>query len=123
MFPFFSYLEKIQQIIRDNNRVRDLDEELLIAKEVSVRLHNELEKSEESRIITEKLNLSLKQHLDTLKESLDQKLLTVNKINSIDFLVFLFLLIFRILMMIIIHGNYLFIYMNHYFVNIFLWKN
>ncbi len=123
MFPFFSYLEKIQQIIRDNNRVRDLDEELLIAKEVSVRLHNELEKSEESRIITEKLNLSLKQHLDTLKESLDQKLLTVNKINSIDFLVFLFLLIFRIRMMIIIHGNYLFIYMNHYFVNIFLWKN
>jgi hypothetical protein len=123
LFPFFSYLEKIQQIIRDNNRVRDLDEELLIAKEVSVRLHNELEKSEESRIITEKLNLSLKQHLDTLKESLDQKLLTVNKINSIDFLVFLFLLIFRILMMIIIHGNYLFIYMNHYFVNIFLWKN
>jgi hypothetical protein len=123
LFPFFSYLEKIQQIIRDNNRVRDLDEELLIAKEVSVRLHNELEKSEESRIITEKLNLSLKQHLDTLKESLDQKLLTVNKINSIDFLVFLFLLIFRIRMMIIIHGNYLFIYMNHYFVNIFLWKN
>jgi hypothetical protein len=82
---FLNYLEKIQQIIRDNNRVRDLDEELLIAKEVSVRLHNELEKSEESRIITEKLNLSLKQHLDTLKESLDQKLLTVNKLLiSID---------------------------------------
>jgi hypothetical protein len=73
-------LEKIQQIIRDNHRVRDLDEELLIAKEVSVRLHTELEKSEESRIITEKLNLSLKQHLDTLKESLDQKLTKVNSI-------------------------------------------
>jgi hypothetical protein len=73
-FMAFIYLEKIQQIIRDNNRVRDLDEELLIAKEVSVRLHNELEKSEESRLITEKLNMSLKQNLDTVKESLDQKL-------------------------------------------------
>ena len=52
---------------------------MLVAKEVSVRLHNELEKSEESRIITEQLNLSLKQHLDTLKESLDQKLITVDE--------------------------------------------
>ncbi|CAF4850775.1 unnamed protein product, partial [Rotaria sp. Silwood1] len=67
--------EKIQQIIRDNNRARDFDEELLIAKEVSVRLHSELEKSEESRLITEKLNMALKQHLDTLKESLDQELI------------------------------------------------
>jgi hypothetical protein len=54
----------------------------LIAKEVSVRLHTELEKSEESRIITEKLNISLKQNLDTLKESLDQKLTKVNPRNS-----------------------------------------
>ncbi|CAF1045918.1 unnamed protein product [Rotaria sordida] len=67
--------EKIQQIIRDNNRARDFDEELLIAKEVSVRLHGELEKSEESRLITEKLNMALKQNLDTLKESLDQQLI------------------------------------------------
>ncbi|CAF0924432.1 unnamed protein product [Rotaria sp. Silwood1] len=66
--------EKIQQLTRNNHRVRDLDEELLIAKEVSVRLHSELEKSEESRMITEKLNMALKQHLDTLKESFDQKL-------------------------------------------------
>ncbi|CAF1362039.1 unnamed protein product [Adineta steineri] len=66
--------EKIQQIIRDNHRVRELDEELLIAKEVSVRLHGELERSEESRILTEQLNNSLKQNLDTLKESLDEKL-------------------------------------------------
>jgi hypothetical protein len=29
-------------------------------------------------MITEKLNLSLKQHLDTLKESFDKKLSTVN---------------------------------------------
>jgi len=81
--PFQQYihiyiLEKIHQLTRDNYRVRDLDEELLIAKEVSVRLHSELEKSEESRMITEKLNLSLKQHLDTLKESFDKKLSTVN---------------------------------------------
>ncbi|CAF1059346.1 unnamed protein product [Rotaria sordida] len=68
--------EKIQQLTRDHYRVRDLDEELLIAKEVSVRLHSELEKSEESRMITEKLNMTLKQHLDTLKESFDQKLST-----------------------------------------------
>jgi len=73
--PFF--LEKIQQVIRDNNRVRELDEELLIAKEVSVRLHGELEKTEESRIITENLNMSLKQNLDMLKESLDKKLTKV----------------------------------------------
>lgn len=73
-FVLFYFLEKIQQLTRDNYRTRDLDEELLIAKEVSVRLHSELEKSEESRMITEKLNMSLKQHLDTLKESLDQKL-------------------------------------------------
>ncbi|CAF3784029.1 unnamed protein product [Adineta steineri] len=68
--------EKIHQLTRDNYRVRDLDEELLIAKEVSVRLHSELEKSEESRLITEKLNMALKQHLDTLKESFDEKLST-----------------------------------------------
>ena len=68
-------LDKIQQIIRDNTRVKELDDELLIAKEVSVRLHSELEKSEESRLITEKLNLSLKQHLDTMKEILDDKLI------------------------------------------------
>ncbi|CAF3971616.1 unnamed protein product [Rotaria magnacalcarata] len=67
--------EKMQQIIRDNNRARDFDEELLIAKEVSVRLHSELEKSEESRLITEKLNMALRQHLDTLKESLDEQLI------------------------------------------------
>ncbi|CAF4561033.1 unnamed protein product, partial [Rotaria sp. Silwood2] len=68
--------EKIQQLTRDNYRVRDLDEELLIAKEVSVRLHSELEKSEETRMISEKLNTTLKQHLDTLKESFDLKLST-----------------------------------------------
>jgi predicted nucleic acid-binding Zn-ribbon protein len=73
----FFFVEKIHQLIRDNYRVRDLDEELLIAKEVSVRLHSELEKSEESRLITEKFNLALKQHLDTLKESFDQKLSNV----------------------------------------------
>lgn len=44
-----------------------------MAKEVSVRLHNELEKSDESRALTEKLNLALKQQLDTFKESLDEQ--------------------------------------------------
>ena len=74
IYIYIYILEKVHQLTRDNYRVRDLDEELLIAKEVSVRLHSELEKSEESRLITEKINLSLKQHLDTLKESLDHKL-------------------------------------------------
>lgn len=78
-------LEKIQQIILDNQRVRELDEELLVAKEVSVRLHNELEKSEESRMITDQLNLFLKQHLDTLKETLDQKLTIVRRSFSIQY--------------------------------------
>ncbi|CAF4125188.1 unnamed protein product [Rotaria socialis] len=68
--------DTIQRLTRDNYRTRDLDEELLIAKEVSVRLHSELEKSEESRMITEKLNIALKQHLDTLKESFNEKIST-----------------------------------------------
>lgn len=63
--------------MRDSNRVRNVDEELLVAKEVSVRLHTELEKTEEARKITEKLNFALKQQLDILKESLDQKLTEV----------------------------------------------
>ena len=71
-------LEKLHRSSRDNNRARDLDEELLIAKEVSVRLHGELEKSEESRMIMEKLNFALKQHLDTLKDSFDQRLQRVS---------------------------------------------
>jgi DNA-binding transcriptional MerR regulator len=75
---WFTSLEKIQQIIRDNQRVRELDEELLVAKEVSVRLHGELEKSEQARSLIEKLNISLKQNLDTLKESLNDKLSQVD---------------------------------------------
>ena len=75
MFFFFSSIpEKLQQFIRENHRVRDVDEELLVAKEVSVRLHNELERSEESRIRTERLNLALKEQLDTIKELLDENL-------------------------------------------------
>ncbi|CAF1600887.1 unnamed protein product, partial [Didymodactylos carnosus] len=65
--------DKLLQLTRDTSRVKDLEEELLVAKEVSVRLHAELEKSEESRITTEKLNMALKQHLDSLKECLDEK--------------------------------------------------
>ena len=66
-------LEKIHQLTRENFRVRDLHEELLIAKEVSVRLHSELEKSEEARKICEKFNRTLKQQIDILKESLDEQ--------------------------------------------------
>jgi len=65
--------EKINRMSTNNDRLRELDEELLIAKEVSVRLHNELEKSDESRLNTEKLNNALKQQLDTMKEFLDNK--------------------------------------------------
>ena len=72
------HLEKLHRSSRDNNQAHDLDEELLIAKEVSVRLHSELEKSEESRMIMEKLNFALKQHLDTLKDSFDQRLQRVS---------------------------------------------
>ena len=74
-------LEKLQQIVRDSHRVRNVDEELLVAKEVSVRLHTELEKTDESRKITEKLNFALKQQLDTLKESWDEKLTGVKSIS------------------------------------------
>jgi hypothetical protein len=69
-------------MMRDNHRVKELDEELLVAKEVSVRLHRELEKSEEVRINTEKLNRLLKQQLDTVKESLDDKLIQVKRTNE-----------------------------------------
>ena len=80
------HLDKIQLIIRDNHRVRELDDELLVAKEVSVRLHNELEKSEEARVMTEKLNVALKHHLDTLKESLDEQLTHASSPSPIEFL-------------------------------------
>lgn len=75
-------LEKIQQVIRDNQRVRELDEELLVAKEVSVRLHDELEKSDQARCLVEKLNLSLKHNLDTLRESLHDKLSQVKPVET-----------------------------------------
>ena len=71
--------EKMNRISTNNERLRELDEELLIAKEVSVRLHNELEKSEESRVTTEKFNNALKQQLDAIKEFLDDKFLHVSR--------------------------------------------
>lgn len=63
--------DKIHELTRENYRVHDLDDELLIAKEVSVRLHNELEKSEQKKHQIEQFNLILKENLDTLKETLD----------------------------------------------------
>jgi hypothetical protein len=52
-------------------RVLELEEELLVAKEVSIRLHSELEQSQECRLTVEKLNKDLKKHLDDLKDLLD----------------------------------------------------
>jgi hypothetical protein len=46
---------------------------LLIAKEVSIRLHGELEQAQEWRLNTEKLNKELKKQLDDLKDYLDNE--------------------------------------------------
>ncbi|CAF1355023.1 unnamed protein product, partial [Didymodactylos carnosus] len=77
--------DKLLQLTRDTCRVKDLEEELLVAKEVSVRLHAELEKSEEARTTTEKLNMALKQHLDSLKECLDEKVLETSGSSNDDY--------------------------------------
>ena len=71
--------EKLQELTGNHRSVRNIDEELLIAKEVSVRLHSELEKSEQARHLTEKFNKTLKQQLDILKESLDQTSVDVRR--------------------------------------------
>lgn len=51
----------------------DLEEELLIAKEVSIRLHSELEQAQEWRNNTDQLNKELKKQLDELKDYLDNE--------------------------------------------------
>lgn len=58
---------------REASRVMDLEEELLIAKEVSIRLHGELEQAQEWRNTTELLNKDLKKQLDELKDYLDNE--------------------------------------------------
>ena len=52
----------------DIEKMHDLEEELLVAKEVSIRLHSELEQAEEWRVNAEKLNKDLKSKLDELKD-------------------------------------------------------
>ena len=50
-----------------------MEEELLIAKEVSIRLNAELEQALEWRDTSEILNKELKKQLDDLKELLDNQ--------------------------------------------------
>jgi hypothetical protein len=64
-----------------------LEEELLIAKEVSIRLNAELEQALEWRDTSEILNKELKKQLDDLKELLD---------NQVSNLIQSFLLILKI---------------------------
>lgn len=68
----FIYLtEKFEEYVTDIEKMHDLEEELLVAKEVSIRLHTELEQAEEWRVNAEKLNKDLKTKLDELKEFID----------------------------------------------------
>ncbi len=64
-----------------------MEEELLIAKEVSIRLNAELEQALEWRDTSEILNKELKKQLDDLKELLD---------NQVSNLIQSFLLILKI---------------------------
>ena len=70
---FLLILDKLDEYTRETNKIIDLEEELLIAKEVSIRLHGELEQAQEWRLTTEKLNKELKKQLDDLKDYLDNE--------------------------------------------------
>jgi hypothetical protein len=59
--------------LHEVEKVRNLEEELLIAKEVSIRLHSELEQNEHWRGKTEKLNRDLKYKIDELKDHIEQE--------------------------------------------------
>ena len=63
----------MDEFSRETNKMIDLEEELLIAKEVSIRVHSELEQAQEWRTTTEKLNEELKKQLDELKDYLDNE--------------------------------------------------
>ena len=83
------FLEQEQAMYQDRYddskqgaRVLELEEELLVAKEVSIRLHSELEQSQECRLTVEKLNKELKKHLDDLKDFIDVEV----NINILDIL-------------------------------------
>jgi hypothetical protein len=66
-------IDKLDDLSREANRIIDLEEELLIAKEVSIRLHGELEQAQEWRTSTDLLNKELKKQLDDLKDYLDNE--------------------------------------------------
>lgn len=66
-------IDKLDEFSRETGKLIDLEEELLIAKEVSIRLHGELEQAQEWRITTENLNKELKKQLDELKDHLDNE--------------------------------------------------
>jgi hypothetical protein len=59
----------------------------LVAKEVSIRLHGELEQAQDWRVTAEKLNKELKKQLDDLKDFIDNEVFTfaffLIKINDI----------------------------------------
>lgn len=63
----------MDEFSREASKLIDLEEELLIAKEVSIRLNGELEQAQEWRSTTEKLNKELKKQLDDLKDYLDNE--------------------------------------------------
>ena len=67
----FFFAEKFEEYVTDLEKMHELEEELLVAQEVSIRLHSELEQAEEWRVNAEKLNKDLKTKLDELKEFID----------------------------------------------------
>lgn len=67
--------DRLDEFSREANKIIDLEEELLIAKEVSIRLNGELEQAHEWKESTEKLNNNLKKQLDELKDFLDNEVI------------------------------------------------
>ena len=63
--------DKLDEFSHEAEKARNLEEELLVAKEVSIRLHSELEAAEEMRKKSDKLNKDLKFKLDELKDQID----------------------------------------------------
>jgi hypothetical protein len=70
--------DKMDEYSREAVKMIDMEEELLIAKEVSIRLHGELEQAQEWRSTAEKLNKELKKQLDDLKDYLDTEVILRN---------------------------------------------
>ena len=70
-------LEKFEDYVLDIEKMHDLEEELLVAKEVSIRLNTELEQAEDWRQTAEKLNKDLKAKLDELKDFIDNDVIFI----------------------------------------------